>query len=60
MAELTGSVSAHELTKRLLCGHNILIKDLSQKMNGKQYIRIAVRDTKDNDRLLNALIKELR
>lgn len=60
MAELTGGITARELTVRLLKKHNILIKDLSAKLGGKgQYIRIAVRDAKDNDRLTQALKQEL-
>lgn len=56
MAELISSITAKELTKKLLIGHNIFIKDLSEKIkNGKQYVRIAVRNTADNNRLLQAL-----
>ena len=58
MIELTGNVSAKDLTRRLLLAHNILIKDLSSKM-GAQYIRIAIRNTADNDRLVEALHIEL-
>lgn len=39
---------------------NILIKDLTGKINnGKQYIRIAVKDQEENDELLAALKKRL-
>ena len=39
---------------------NILIKDLSGKIdNGKQYIRIAIRDREDNEKLQRALAKRL-
>lgn len=55
MAELVGGHSAKEITKQLLIGHNILIKDLSPKMGGKQYLRLAVRNTQDNDDLVAAL-----
>lgn len=34
---------------------NILIKDLSSKMNGEQYIRIAVRNDEDNEILFSVL-----
>ena len=47
------------LTKNLLAGYNILIKNLFNKTGGKNYIRIAVRNTQDNDALLAALKKEL-
>lgn len=57
MAELTNGISAAELTKRLLLEYNFFIKDLSSKVmrNGKQFVRIAVRDTNDNQHLVNAL-----
>ena len=53
MAELTDGTTAKELTKKLLAEH-LLIKDLSKKTGG-EYIRIAVRDAKDNQKLINAL-----
>lgn len=45
-----------ELCMKLL-DRDILIKDLSNKVgfDGKQYIRLAVRNTEDNNRLLTAL-----
>ena len=54
MCELVGKSSAE------ICGslleRNIFIKDLSEKINnGKQYIRIAVRDEYDNKILIDAL-----
>lgn len=58
MVELTGTITARELTKRLLLHHNLFIKDLTTKMHG-QFLRLAVRDTADNDRLLAALRQEL-
>ncbi len=59
MAELTSGISSHELTKRLLTKHDILIKDLKGKLDGKSYIRLAVRNTEDNDSLIAALKEEL-
>ena len=59
MAELTGNVSARALTKALLLKYSLFIKDLTAKMNGKQYIRLAVRNTEDNNKLLQALKQEL-
>lgn len=58
MAELTGEMTAKELTRRLLIRHDILIKDLSAKV-GRQYVRLAVRDSEDNDALIAALEEEL-
>ncbi len=62
MAELTGGISSAELTKRLLNNHDIFIKDLTSKIkqDGRQYVRIAVRDEADNKKLLDALKEELR
>ena len=47
-----------DLLKALLFKHHILIKELSSKTGGK-YIRLAVRDTEDNDLLVAALREEL-
>lgn len=58
MAEVNG-ISAAELTKTLLVKYDILIKDLTKKAKGS-YIRLAVRDTADNDRLIAALKKEMK
>lgn len=58
MVELTNGMKANSLTESLLAHHNILIKDLSKKVN-KEYIRLAVRDTEDNDILIKALKEEL-
>ena len=59
MIELQG-YSAKELTKAMLLQHNILIKDLTTKTFGKNYLRLAIRSSADNDRLLAALKEELR
>ena len=59
MIELTGTVSSTTLMKTLLLKHNIFVRDLSGKTGGKNYLRLAVRDTRDNDRLLNVLREEL-
>ena len=55
LVEITGGKKATEVTKRLLSDYGILIKDLSAKIKGGEYLRLAVRDTKDNDRLIDAL-----
>ena len=55
MVEITGGKKATEVTKRLLSDYGILIKDLSAKIKGGEYRRLAVRDTKDNDKLIDAL-----
>jgi histidinol-phosphate/aromatic aminotransferase/cobyric acid decarboxylase-like protein len=48
--------TSKELAIKLL-DQNILIKDLAGKtgFDGKQYVRIAVRNEKDNDRLIASL-----
>lgn len=50
---------AKELTKIMLIKYNLLIKELTAKTGGKNYLRLAVRNTEDNDVLLNALKAEL-
>lgn len=55
MVELLGGLSARAITRDLLVNRCILVKDLSPKLGGQQYLCLAVRDTRDNDRLLEAL-----
>lgn len=59
MIELESEILARNLTKLLLLKYNLFVKDLSSKMNGKQYLRFAVRNTEDNNKLISALRKEL-
>ena len=55
MCELLEGVTSAELAGYLL-ESNILIKDLSQKLNnGKQYIRLAVRRREENQYLIQIL-----
>lgn len=59
MCELTNGKRSEALAAELL-KDNILIKDLTGKIdNGKQYIRIAIRDREDNDELQRAIEKRL-
>ena len=58
MVELRGKTTAKELTKKMLLVHDILIKDLSTKVDG-EYIRIAIRSTEDNNRLIEAFKAEV-
>ena len=60
MVELDKSYSCKELLKKLLVDYNILIKELTTKTNGHNYLRLAVRNTADNDVLIAALKKELK
>ena len=57
LCEVTERFTPRELAVRLLREYGILIKDCSQKCKGN-YIRLAVRDTEDNNQLIEAL-KEL-
>lgn len=61
MIEITNGMSARELTKKLLFQHNLFVKDLSAKIigTGRQFLRVAVRNTEDNDRLIQALKREM-
>ena len=54
MCEVIGKKSK-ELTEKLLSKKEIFIKDLTPKINdGKQYIRLAIRNEADNDRIIEA------
>ncbi len=59
MVELDDKISPKELLKTLLIKYELLIKELTTKTNGKNYLRLAVRNTEDNDRLIKALKVEL-
>lgn len=61
MAELTNGTAAAELAEALIVKHKILIKDLSEKIrrDGRQYVRLTVRTTRENDKLIAALRAEL-
>ena len=59
MIELLGDITATELTERLLLKHKILVKDLSKKIRSGEYIRLAIRNEEDNNRLLLSLQEEL-
>ena len=55
MVELEADISPKALTKALLLKYDILVKELTGKIKDRQYLRLAVRDTADNNRLLEAL-----
>ena len=60
LCEITGDISSADLTLSLLTRHDILIKDCSSKKGfpkDRQFIRIAIRDRKDNHLLAEALRK---
>jgi histidinol-phosphate/aromatic aminotransferase/cobyric acid decarboxylase-like protein len=58
--EVTQRFTSGELTRRLLADYEIMVKDCNSKhfLEGKNYIRVSVRSTEDNNRLIAAL-KEL-
>ena len=59
MCELTNGKRSEALAAELL-KDNILIKDLTPKIgNGKQYIRIAIRERTENEELCNAVKRRL-
>lgn len=57
LCEVTDKYSSKELTKILLEKDNILIKNCGTKaaFGGKDYVRIAVRGERDNNRVINIL-----
>lgn len=59
MVELESGISPKELLKKLLLKHNLLIKELTTKTNGRNYLRLAVRNTEDNNVLISAMKAEL-
>ena len=59
MVELEKDINPKELQKKLLIRHNLLIKELTTKTNGRNYLRLAVRNSEDNDALITAMNKEL-
>lgn len=62
LCKLTGKISSQDLAVRLLDNHNILIKDLSGKKGFEQgnYIRLAVRSSKDNDFFIRCIKRVLK
>lgn len=60
MIEIVNGMTSRELMIKLFKNHYLLIKDLSGKVNdGKQYIRVAIRNDADNNKMIEALKKEL-
>lgn len=60
MVELEKKISPKELLKKMLTKHSLLIKELTTKTNGRNYLRLAVRDKEDDDRLVAAMKEEVR
>ena len=57
LCQVTKHYTSKQLTELLLNEHNILIKDCDNKtgLEGKNFVRIAIRGEKDNDLLVDAL-----
>ena len=55
MLEITGEKTSQYITKKLIQKYNLFVKDISEKVGDRNYLRVAVRDTRDNDILLKAL-----
>ena len=60
MLELLNGQSAHEAATRLYRQYDILVKDLSAKLDSDKYLRVAIRDRDDNERLIDALKEVLQ
>lgn len=61
MAEVITGMNAKELNRRLIVNHNLLIKNLVAKIHqdGRQYIRLAVKTTEEDNKIIAALKAEL-
>lgn len=59
MVQITDKFTAKDLTKVLLIKYNILIKDLTSKVSS-EFVRIAVRNKVENDKLITALREEFK
>ncbi|MBR5686501.1 MAG: aminotransferase class I/II-fold pyridoxal phosphate-dependent enzyme [Prevotella sp.] len=59
LCEVLPPMTARQLVLTMLKRHNILMRDCSDKtgFDGKQYIRIAVRNHEDNARLIEGLLE---
>lgn len=62
MIEIINGMKAKEVTKVLLLKYNLFIKDLSNKIKvkEKQFVRLAVRNSEENARLVQALKEVLK
>ena len=62
MCEVLLPLNSLEVAQKLLSGHNILIRTLSEKLglDGASYCRIAIKTEDENERLASALCTVLR
>jgi len=56
LCEIIPPMTANQLVITMLKNYNILLRDCSNKLgfDGKQYIRVAVRNHRDNEKLIQA------
>ena len=59
LCEYMGKLDITQLAENLLSNHNLLVKNLKYKLQGRKFMRFAVLDSKKNDALLGALRKEV-
>lgn len=61
LCEINNKMSATQITQKLLYEYGLFVKDLSNKkgFENKQFLRIAVRNTDDNNKMLKALTEIL-
>lgn len=61
MVKLVNGMTASKLTERLLSHYNLFVKNLTGggKVTSGEYLRLSVRTTEDNNRLIEALTAEL-
>ena len=60
LCELGNGMTSGRLCELLLTQHNILLKDMSDRVrNGRQYIKVAVRNEQDNHKLIMAMNSSL-
>ena len=52
-------IDVRTLAKNLLIKHNILVKELTGKTNWKNYLRIAIKNSEDNNSLIKAIKSEI-
>ncbi|MFR6258148.1 MAG: aminotransferase class I/II-fold pyridoxal phosphate-dependent enzyme, partial [Anaerovoracaceae bacterium] len=62
MVEFLGGYSAKKITETLLFKYGLFIKDLTSKLekSGREFVRIAIRNTEDNNRIIESLMQELK
>lgn len=60
LCELKNGMTSGKIAERLLNEYNILIKDMTNQIdNGRQYVKIAIRNDEDNEQILQALKETL-